>query len=125
MKTASKTRVDPTPREPNVLETKFEPIHKEWGPKPVGGVREVKVAEGKTLKIGIKLKMEEHENLLQILKKKMNAFAWSPANMQSIDPNFVSPFILGSESQTDEAKKKEGHQVTSLNTYRRRACLYP
>jgi len=55
----------------------------------VGGIKEVQLPKGKTLKIGAKLSEREQESLLSVLRKYLNAFAWTPFDMPRIDPNFL------------------------------------
>ena len=49
--------------------------------------------EGKILKDKAELKRKEHDNLILILRKNVNAFAWSPADMSSIDIDFLCHYL--------------------------------
>jgi len=47
----------------------WERIIETRGPTQVRGVREVQVAKGKTLKVGVELKKDDYDNLLLISRK--------------------------------------------------------
>jgi len=58
----------------------------------MGGIKEVELPEGRTLKIRVKLSEREQENLLSVLSKYIDALAWTLSVMPRIDPDFVPLF---------------------------------
>nr|KYP59710.1 Retrovirus-related Pol polyprotein from transposon 17.6 [Cajanus cajan] len=64
-------------------------IHFDSRPAPAEDVKEVRLAEGKTVKIGVSLAKEDKEGLLTVLKSNVSAFAWSASDMPGIDPDFL------------------------------------
>jgi len=63
-------------------------VHSERRPQPVGEIKEVLI-EGKKLRIGGDLSLEQEQQLVQVLKKNLSSFAWSVADMIGIDPDFL------------------------------------
>ena len=62
-------------------------VHLERRPQPVGEIKEVFI-EGKKLRIGEDLSLEQEQQLVQVLKNNLSSFAWSVAYMTGIDPEF-------------------------------------
>jgi len=63
-------------------------VHPERRPQPVGEVKEVLI-EGKKLRIGGDLSLEQEQQLIQVLKKNLSSFAWSVTDMSGINPDFL------------------------------------
>nr|KYP50247.1 Retrovirus-related Pol polyprotein from transposon 297 family [Cajanus cajan] len=63
--------------------------HFDSRPAPAEDVKEVSLAEGKTVKIGVSLAKEDEEGLLTVLKSNVSAFAWGVGDMPGIDPDFL------------------------------------
>jgi len=79
----------PSTGETNNFEIEVEPSYKDQDPKPVGGFKEVQLPEGKTLRIGSMLSEREQEDLLSILQKYIDAFAWTSFDILRIDTDFL------------------------------------
>ncbi|XP_027910365.1 uncharacterized protein LOC114169424 [Vigna unguiculata] len=73
-----------------VIDPELDPrlVHPERRPQPVGEVKEVLI-EGKKLRIGGDLSLEQEQELIQVLKKNLSSFAWSVADVTGIDPDFL------------------------------------
>ncbi|XP_020207422.1 uncharacterized protein LOC109792422 [Cajanus cajan] len=69
-------------------------IHFDSRPAPVEDVKEVSLAEGKTVKIGVSLAKGDEEGLVTVLKSNISAFAWSASDMPGIDPDFLCHHLM-------------------------------
>nr|KYP58883.1 Retrovirus-related Pol polyprotein from transposon opus [Cajanus cajan] len=69
-------------------------IHFDSRPAPAEDVKEVSLAEGRTVKIGVSLTKEDEEGLVAMLKSNVSAFAWSAGGMPGIDPNFLCHHLM-------------------------------
>ncbi|XP_020225380.1 uncharacterized protein LOC109807270 [Cajanus cajan] len=68
--------------------------HFDSRPVPVEDVKEVTLAEGKIVKMGVSLAKEDEEGLLTMLKNNVSAFAWSTGDMLGIDPDFLCHHLM-------------------------------
>jgi len=64
-------------------------------PRPVGEVREVEI-NSKKFKLGTSLQ-KELEEIVEVISKNMNAFAWSFADLLKIDPDFLCYCLMMDE----------------------------
>jgi len=73
------------PREDGVTR---EEIIRENQPEPAGGVMEREI-EGKTFKLGQSLTKESHDQVVGVIARHLDAFAWSITDMPGIDLDFL------------------------------------
>jgi len=73
-----------------VIDPELDPrlVHSERRPQPVEKIKEVLI-EGKKLRVGGDLSLEQEQQLVQVLKKNLSSFAWSVTDMTGIDPIFL------------------------------------
>ncbi|XP_027932759.1 uncharacterized protein LOC114188367 [Vigna unguiculata] len=73
-----------------VVDPELDPrlVHSERRPQPVGEIKEIFI-EGKKLRIGGDLDLEQEQQIVQVLKNNLSSFAWSVADMTGIDPDFL------------------------------------
>jgi len=57
-------------------------------PEPVGDVVEREIG-GKTFKFGRSLSQESQDQVVEVIARHLDAFAWSASDMPDIDPNFL------------------------------------
>jgi len=55
----------------------------------MGGIKEIHLPEGRTLRIGADLSEKEQESLLSVLRKYLEAFASTLFDMPGIDPDIL------------------------------------
>jgi len=63
-------------------------IARERGPEPAGDVLEREIG-GKTFKPGKSLDQAAHDQIVEVIARHLDAFAWSASDMLSIDPDFL------------------------------------
>jgi len=73
------------PREDGVTR---EEIIRENRPEPAGGVVEKEI-EGKMFKLGQSLSKESQDQVVGVIARHLDAFAWTAADMLGIDPDFL------------------------------------
>jgi len=73
-----------------VVDPELDPrlVHSERRPQPVREIKEIFI-EGKKLRIGGDLNLEQEQQIVQVLKNNLSSFTWSVADMTGIDPDFL------------------------------------
>ena len=60
----------------------------EGRPEPIGKVQEREI-KGKKFKLGSSLGQKMVDQIVEVIARHLNAFAWTSADMPDIDPNFL------------------------------------
>nr|KYP43716.1 Retrovirus-related Pol polyprotein from transposon 17.6 [Cajanus cajan] len=76
------------------IELDLRVSHFDTRPAPAEDVKEVTLAEGRTVKIGVSLTKEDEEGLVTVLKSNISAFAWSANDMPGINPDFLCHHLM-------------------------------
>ena len=63
-------------------------VTRENRPEPAGGVVEREIG-GKTFKLGRSLSKESQDQVVEVITRHLDAFAWTAADMSGIDPDFL------------------------------------
>nr|KYP33016.1 hypothetical protein KK1_046184 [Cajanus cajan] len=90
--------------------------HFDSRPAPTEDVKEVSLAEGKTVKIGVSLAKEDEEGLLTVLKSNVSAFAWSAGDMPGIDPDFLCHRLMVDPNAKPVTQKRRNVHSSTRDT---------
>ncbi|XP_072064310.1 uncharacterized protein [Arachis hypogaea] len=79
-------------KEVNTIELGKTRIHEELRPQPEGKIEEVQIGDNpdKATSIGTKLKESLKKQLVDLLRKNSDLFAWKASDMPGIDPDLMS-----------------------------------
>ena len=77
-----------TTRQPREDRVTHEEIARENRPEPTGGVVEREI-DGKTFKLGQSLSKESQDQVVEVIARHLDAFAWTVTDMPGIDPDFL------------------------------------
>jgi len=100
------------PREDRVTR---EEIIQENRPEPAGGMVEKEIG-GKMFKLGQSLSKESQDQVVEVIARHLDAFAWSAADMPGIDPDFLyGPQRLACPPKKTEVQQREASGHTGRN----------
>ena len=90
-----------------VVDPELDPrlVHSERRPQPVGEIKEIFI-EGKKLKIGGDLNLEQEQQLVQVLKNNLSSFAWSVADMTGIDPDLCHKLNINHSAKPKAQRRR-------------------
>jgi len=71
----------------------------------VGEIKEIFI-EGKKLKIGGDLNLEQEQQLVQVLKNNLSSFAWSVADMTGIDPDLCHKLNINHSAKPKAQRRR-------------------
>jgi len=100
-----------------------EEIIREDRPEPAEGVVEKEIG-GKMFKLGHSLSKESQDQVVRVIARHLDAFAWSSADMPGIDPDFLCHRLTMDPASGLSAREGESSTERSVRSYgkKRRSC---